>query len=158
MYKLQRAYFYILKFLSFIVGPFNRGKSLKLLRKAYEKQGVKFRGTIGYIHPKAFIDNRGTIVLGENIVISTNAILLAHDFSSYVRKAANGNTPPKSVDGELIIGDNCFIGAGAIILPRTHIGNYCIIGAGSVVKGNIPDFSVVIGNPCKIIKKTNETK
>lgn len=45
-----------------------------------------------------------------------------------------------------------FIGAGAIILPQSKIGNYCIIGAGAVVKGTIPDYSVVVGNPCKIIK------
>lgn len=50
------------------------------------------------------------------------------------------------------IGDNTFVGAGAIILPKTTIGNFCIIGAGAVVKGNIPDYSVVVGNPAKIIK------
>ncbi|MCD7710451.1 MAG: hypothetical protein LUI04_03750 [Porphyromonadaceae bacterium] len=53
------------------------------------------------------------------------------------------------------IGDNCFIGAGAIILPGSRIGDNVIIGAGAVVKGEIPSNSVVIGNPCKILKKIN---
>lgn len=50
------------------------------------------------------------------------------------------------------MGDNCFVGAGAIILPGTTIGNYCIVGAGAVVKGTFPDYSVIAGNPAKIIK------
>lgn len=58
----------------------------------------------------------------------------------------------------LKIGDNVFVGAGAIILPQTRIGNYCIIGAGAVVKGTIPDYSVVVGNPCKRIKSINPEK
>lgn len=54
------------------------------------------------------------------------------------------------------IDDWSFIGAGAIILPGIKIGKYCIIGAGAVVKGDIPDYSIVIGNPAKIIKRTDE--
>ena len=56
------------------------------------------------------------------------------------------------------IGTNSFIGAGAIILPGSSIGEHCIIGAGAVVKGNIPDFSIVIGNPCKVIGDTRKNK
>ena len=54
------------------------------------------------------------------------------------------------------IDDWSFIGAGAIILPGTKIGKYWIIGAGAVVKGDIPDYSVAIGNPARIIKRTND--
>lgn len=54
------------------------------------------------------------------------------------------------------IGENSFIGAGAVILPGTKIGKFCIIGAGSVVKGNILDYSIVVGNPCKIINDTRK--
>lgn len=43
-----------------------------------------------------------------------------------------------------------------MILPGTKIGKFCIIGAGSVVKGNIPDYSIVVGNPCKIINDTRK--
>ena len=56
----------------------------------------------------------------------------------------------------MFIGDNCFIGFGAIILPNVRIGNNCIIGAGTVVTKSIPDNSIAAGNPCRIIGNTDE--
>lgn len=56
------------------------------------------------------------------------------------------------------IDDYSFIGAGAIILPGSNIGKYCIVGAGAVVKGEIEDYSIVIGNPAKKIGDTRQIK
>lgn len=53
------------------------------------------------------------------------------------------------------IGDGCWIGGGVILLPGVHIGKGCVIGAGSVVTKDIPDNSVAVGNPCRVIKKIN---
>lgn len=156
LYISNRLLYYILKEFSILIGPINRNLSHKMAQCAYEFLGILFNGRIGYIHPKAFIDNRGKIILGNNIVVSAYAVILAHDFSSLVKKKLRNNMPPPVFDNEVYIGNDTFIGAGAIILPGSHIGNYCIIGAGAVVKGSIPDYSIVIGNPCKIIKKTNE--
>ena len=55
------------------------------------------------------------------------------------------------LDGHITIHENVFIGLGTTILPNTDIGRNCIIGAGSVVKGTIPDGSVVVGNPAKVL-------
>ena len=49
------------------------------------------------------------------------------------------------------IGNNVFVGSGSIILPGVTIGNNVIVGAGSVVRTDIPDDSVVTGNPATII-------
>lgn len=54
------------------------------------------------------------------------------------------------------IGENCFIGGGSIILPGIAIGNNCVIGAGSVVTRNVPDRSLVAGNPARIIRSEIE--
>lgn len=56
----------------------------------------------------------------------------------------------------VVIGDDTFLGAGCIILPGSRIGKFCVIGAGSVVKGVVDDYSVVIGNPLKVIKNTKD--
>lgn len=55
--------------------------------------------------------------------------------------------------GGITIGDDVWIGAGAMILPGVKIGNKCVIGAGSLVKDDVPDNTVVAGSPAKIIKK-----
>ena len=53
---------------------------------------------------------------------------------------------------DIVIGNDCWIGMGAIICPNVVIGSGVIIGAGAVVVGNIPNNAVVVGNPAKIIK------
>lgn len=54
------------------------------------------------------------------------------------------------------IGKNCWIGAGAIILPGVTVGDNVVIGAGSVVTKDLPNNVVAVGNPCKILRKVNE--
>ncbi|MFF2019080.1 sugar O-acetyltransferase [Paenibacillus sp. NPDC058177] len=54
------------------------------------------------------------------------------------------------------IGRNCWIGAGAVILPGTSIGDNTVIGAGSVVTKDIPANVVAVGNPCRVLREINE--
>ena len=49
------------------------------------------------------------------------------------------------------IGDNVWIGGNTVIMPGVHIGSNTVIGAGSVVTKDIPDWSVAVGNPCRVI-------
>lgn len=88
------------------------------------------------------------ISIGNNVTI-TGATLLAHDAST---KKFLGYSKVGRID----IGNDVFIGKGAIILPNTKIGNRVIVGAGCVVAKNIPDNSVVVGNPCKILCSFDE--
>lgn len=53
----------------------------------------------------------------------------------------------------ITIGDNVWIGGGAIVLPGVTIGDNSVVGAGSVVTKSIPAYSVAAGNPCKVIRK-----
>ncbi|MDO4339648.1 MAG: sugar O-acetyltransferase [Eubacteriales bacterium] len=57
---------------------------------------------------------------------------------------------------EVTVGDNVWIGGNTVILPGVHIGDNVVIGAGSVVSKDIPDWSVAVGNPCRVIKKITE--
>jgi len=54
---------------------------------------------------------------------------------------------------EVVIGDGAWIGHGSVVLPGARIGKHCVIGANSVVTGEIPDFSVAVGNPARVIKQ-----
>lgn len=85
----------------------------------------------------------GLLRIGNNVTI-TGARILLHDASMY---KSLGYTKV----GGVSIGDNVFVGVDSIILCNVRIGSNVIIGAGSVVAKDIPDNSVVVGNPCKII-------
>lgn len=54
------------------------------------------------------------------------------------------------------IGRNCWIGAGAIILPGITIGDHVVVGAGSVVTKDLPSGVVAVGNPCRVLREVNE--
>ncbi|MEY8748774.1 DapH/DapD/GlmU-related protein [Bacillales bacterium AN1005] len=56
----------------------------------------------------------------------------------------------------MVIEDNVWIGAGAIILPGVRIGENTVIGAGSVVTKDIPPNVLAIGSPCRVLRKINE--
>lgn len=54
------------------------------------------------------------------------------------------------------IGKNCWIGAGALVMPGVTIGDNTVIGAGSVVTKDIPSNVVAVGNPCRVMREINE--
>lgn len=54
------------------------------------------------------------------------------------------------------IGKNCWIGAGAILLPGITVGDNVVVGAGSVVTKDLPDNVVAVGNPCRVLRPVNE--
>lgn len=56
----------------------------------------------------------------------------------------------------ITIGDNVWIGGNTVVLPGVTIGNNVVIGAGSIISKDIPDDVIVVGNPCKIIRKITE--
>lgn len=53
-----------------------------------------------------------------------------------------------------VIGNNCYLAAGSKIIGGLTIGDNCIIGAGSIVLSNVPDNSVVVGSPARVIRST----
>lgn len=60
------------------------------------------------------------------------------------------------VSAKTQIGENCFIGYGAVIQAGTILGKQCIVGANAVVRGTFPDYSVIVGVPARIVKRYDE--
>lgn len=132
---------------------------MKSKEKHMKKLGIDIKGALRYVASDAYFDGHdySRIHLGEDIVISREVMFLVHDYSLGRAMSACGikiqegaKETPHIVD-DIEIGDKCFIGARASILPGTKIGYGSIIGACTVVKGNIPEYSIVVGNPCRII-------
>lgn len=59
---------------------------------------------------------------------------------------------------EIIIKKGAWIGAGATVLPGVSIGKYAIVGAGAIVTKDVPDYSVVVGIPAKVVKTLDKDK
>lgn len=97
----------------------------------------------------------GTIInadtkIGEHVIINTSASV---DHDCIIGDFAH-IAPNTSICGGVEVGEGTLIGAGATVIPLVKIGKWCTIGAGAVVVEDVPDNSVVVGNPAKIIKKT----
>lgn len=85
-------------------------------------------------------------LFGPNVTVAT----AAHPITPELRM------PVTQFNLPVRIGKNCWIGAGAIIVPGVTIGDNVVIGAGSVVTKDIPSNVVAVGNPCRVLREINE--
>lgn len=86
-------------------------------------------------------------MFGPNVVVAT----AGHPILPDLRGSA-----PLQYNLPVHIGKNCWIGAGALILPGVSVGDNTVIGAGSVVTKDIPANCVAVGNPCRVLREINE--
>lgn len=108
--------------------------------------------TLTDIGPGAYLQEavvvQANVKLGENCSIHMGSLIGHETIIGPHSFIAHGVT----ISGLVTIGAGCFVGAGSTILPRVSIGEGCIIGAGAVVTKDIPAFSVVVGNPGRVIR------
>lgn len=103
------------------------------------------------LNPFSVIRAWGNVTIGNGVRIGPSVQIMAmkHNFDDpdkYIFQQGLSGTG-------IIIGNNVWIGGNATILDGVTIGNNCVIGAGSVVTKNIPDNSIAVGNPCRVIKQ-----
>ena len=92
------------------------------------------------------------IYVGDNVMMAPNVVLAtaAHPVLPELRrKGYQYNAPVR-------IGEDCWLGAGVIVLPGVTIGRGSVIGAGSVVTKDIPENVVAFGNPCRVVRPVGE--
>lgn len=140
-------------------------KAKEILAELVPNSGANF-----YIEPPFHCDYGYNITCGENVYFNVNCVVLdcapvtlgnnvfiapnvqiytaSHPLDAVLRRSLENALP-------VTIGDDCWIGGNSVICPGVTIGNGCVIGAGSVVTKNIPDNSLAVGNPAKIIRKLN---
>ena len=92
------------------------------------------------------------VVFGDNVFIGPNCgfYTAGHPIDSIERNKGLEFARP------IIVGNNVWIGANVTVVPGVTIGDNCVIGAGSVVTKDIPDNTVAVGNPCKVIKSIDK--
>jgi acetyltransferase-like isoleucine patch superfamily enzyme len=97
------------------------------------------------------------IEIGNNVLIAGKVCIIDH-FHGKIDHASLLIVPKKRLlfsKGEIKIGNNVWIGEGAVILPGVTIGDNSIIGAGAVVTKSFPEKAIIVGNPAKLQKIIN---
>ena len=148
--------------------PTELGKREKLLKKMFAEIGEGC-----YIEPPLYTNMGGHHVHFGKHIYANFGLTLVDDthifvgdytmFGPHVTVATAGHPIEPGLRQKgyqfnlpVRIGRNCWIGAGAVILPGVTIGDNAVIGAGSVVTKDIPDNVVAVGNPCRILREVNE--
>jgi acetyltransferase-like isoleucine patch superfamily enzyme len=93
--------------------------------------------------------SRGGIKIGKNCLFSGNSFLITQ---SHELESENFDTVVKPIE----VGNNCWIGTNATILPGVKLGEGCVVGASAVVTKSFPPYSVIVGNPAKKVKERNK--
>lgn len=99
------------------------------------------------IHSDQVLTEPYLLEIGDRVGVSIGTCFVTHDGSTAL---GSGRT----LFGRISVGDDTFIGCNCVVLPGTVIGRDCIVGAGSVVRGRVPDGSVVMGNPARFVMTT----
>ncbi len=117
--------------------------------------GSVFIGAETHIQPRCqFSAYKGSIRIGRGVQIAPYCAFYPYDHGldpDYLI----GKQPIRS-KGDIAIGDDAWLGVGVCVLDGARIGKGTVIGAGSVVTGDIPDYSIAIGVPARVVKSRTE--
>ena len=115
------------------------------------RRGVKI-GNSCLIYTMEFSTEPYLIEIGDHVAIAGGVQFITHNGLAAMLRHKH---PDIQVFGRIRVGSGTFIGLNSILLPGVEIGRDCIVGAGSVVRGAIPDASVVLGNPAMVVGKAS---
>lgn len=138
----------------------SRGKNLWITAPFYVDYGVNIHfGNNCEVNMNCTFLDDNRITIGDNALIAPNVQIYTafHPTNAKDRfgepRADGSFAFCKTQTAPVTIGNNVWIGGGAIILPGVTIGDNVVIGAGSVVTKDIPSDSVACGNPCRVVRK-----
>jgi|TARA_Y100000310_G_C20683217_1_gene817356 galactoside O-acetyltransferase len=100
--------------------------------------------------------DKGIIEIGNDVTVGQNTVIRASD-----HEYKNINVPIKyqgHTGGKIIIGNGVWVGANCVITRNTKIGNHSIVNAGSIITRDVDAYSIVGGNPAKLIKKLSNDR
>ena len=122
--------------------------------KYAEKAGVNFiKGELHIYGTVGWSTEPWIISIGKNVHITNGTKFITHDGGTLLFRK---EVPDLEITKPITVGNDVYIGNNVIILPGVNIGNRVIIGAGAVVSKDIPDNSVAVGVPARVIKTADE--
>lgn len=142
---------YITKIKLYLIPNANRRTKLIIKKNLFRKVGNNF-----FFQPRVIPDEPELISFGNNVCVASGVTFVTHDVIDKVLNNMNYNVNFNYNCAPIEIGNNVFIGCNTTILPNVKIGNNVIIAASSIVNKDIPDGSIVGGNPAKVIGNFDE--
>jgi acetyltransferase-like isoleucine patch superfamily enzyme len=140
---------------------FLRDRWHKRNRRAYvqylRSRGIAIGNGTFIMDPKSFrcdLTRAASISIGDNVYFNLNTSIIAHDEVAKVFRLKYKDWLPSN--GRIIIGNNIVFGRNVTILKGVTIGDNCIIGFGSTIINDIPENSVAVGTPAKVICTIDE--
>jgi len=113
-----------------------------------------------YIGHFCRLEASNRIDIGEGVQLASYCNIVTHSSHNSIRVYGNEYTKQSNlkgyIKGPVSIGKYTFVGPFSLILPNTKIGKGCLVHAYSLVRGEFPDFSIIAGNPAKVIGSTKE--
>jgi len=140
---------------------FYKNTRLSSSAKLINKQNIDIADNV-WIGHYCLLDGIGGITIGEGVNIASHSCIYTHSSQNTIRLLGKKfiEIPANKRIGYIIekveIGAYSFIGTSCVLLPGTKIGKGVIVGAGSIVKGDFPDYSIIVGNPAKIVGDTRK--
>jgi serine acetyltransferase len=122
-----------------------------LLIPIHRLRGVKI-GHDCFIDPSATLETAHAynIVIGDDVRIAAGAVIMTHiKAPNYLRES--GMMP--AVLRPVVLEDHCFIGVNAVVMPGVRVGKAAVVASGAVVLSDVPDFTMVAGNPARMAKR-----
>ena len=139
-------------------GPVEFGERVHIYGETFIQTGFGGSLKIGdnsHIHPRCQINAYcSKINIGRGVQIAPNCAFYPYNHGIEPGKLILEQ--PLYSKGDIIVGNDAWLGFGVIVLDGVHIGKGAVIGAGSVVTQNIPDGAIAVGNPARIIKMRND--
>ena len=151
--------FMVYGFYNSVEGKFYAKTRVSSSASLVDKKNIDLKDNIWVGH-YCLLDGIGGISIPQGVHLASHTCIYTHSSQNSIRLLGEKfiEIPADERPGYIIenvhIGDYTFVGAASVILAGTTLGKGCIVGAGSVVKGNFPDFSIVVGNPAKIVGDT----
>ncbi|VBB39419.1 Bacterial transferase hexapeptide family protein [uncultured Spirochaetota bacterium] len=93
----------------------------------------------------------GKCIIGNNVIMAPECLILTNNHS-FSRTDIPIKVQGADKEETVVIGNDVWIGMRVIILPGVKIGNGVVIGAGTVVSKDVPDYSVLVGNPARVVR------
>ncbi|MEM9053007.1 MAG: acyltransferase, partial [Bacteroidota bacterium] len=112
-----------------------------------------------YIAQHCFIDASRGLIIGEGCQICQYTSILTHSSHMAIRLYGEnyaGSSKKGLIEGSVSIGKFTFVGPYSTIMPNAKIGKGSLVSSYSYVKGNFPDFSIISGNPAKVVGDTRK--